>query len=153
MPLLFTGNVVTAADGELKIPEEARNLCALFESGLWLVSASHRRSPLVTSVELTAKRKGLKIDEPRYVSPNIIIQAYLYADRKQNITHYDANAARRRIVATLEQAVQMGANDIHIESVNGRAVVQFRIDGSLRRQDVWTQVEGDSFLPPFIRIR
>ncbi len=146
LPLLFTGNVLTAEGGGLKIPEEARNLCALFDSGLWLVSASHRRSPLVTSVELAAKRKGFKVDEPRYVTPNIIIQAYLYADRRQNNVHYDANAARRRIVATLEQAVQVGANDIHIESVNGRAVVQFRIDGALRRQDVWTQVEGDQFL-------
>lgn len=146
LPLLFSGKVLTAPDGDLKIPEEARNFCALFESGLWLVSASHRRSPLVTSVALAAKRQGFTVDEPRYVTPNIIIQAYTYADRMDNTSHFDANAARRRIVATLEHAVQLGANDIHIESVNGRAVVQFRIDGSLRRQDVWTQVEGDQFL-------
>ncbi|MDD4615682.1 MAG: ATPase, T2SS/T4P/T4SS family [Alphaproteobacteria bacterium] len=146
LPLLFAGSVLTAASGLLKVPEEARNLCALFDNGLWLVSASHRRSPLVTSVAQAAKRQGYKVDEPKYVTPNIIIQAYLYAERSQNASRYDENNARRRIVATLEQAVQMGANDIHIESVNGRAVVQFRIDGSLRRQDVWTQVEGDQFL-------
>ncbi|MFA5041635.1 MAG: ATPase, T2SS/T4P/T4SS family [Bdellovibrionales bacterium] len=146
LPLLFSGTVLTAVEGALKIPDEARNLCALFSSGLWLVSASHRRSPLVTSVAQTAKRHGFKVDEPRYVTPNVIIQAYLYADRTSKSAHYDVNAARRRIVATLEQAVQVGANDIHIESVNGRAVVQFRIDGALRRQDVWTQVEGDQFL-------
>ena len=40
----------------------------------------------------------------------------------------------------------MGANDIHIESVNGRATVQFRIDGALRMQDTWTQREGEHFL-------
>jgi type II secretory ATPase GspE/PulE/Tfp pilus assembly ATPase PilB-like protein len=146
LSLLFTGAVLTAPDGVLKIPDEARNLCALFESGLWLVSASHRRSPLVTSVAQAAKRQGFKVDEPRYVTPNIIIQAYIYADRSDAGSHHDVNVARRRIVATLEQAVQMGANDIHVESVNGRAVVQFRIDGSLRRQDVWTQREGDQFL-------
>jgi type II secretory ATPase GspE/PulE/Tfp pilus assembly ATPase PilB-like protein len=137
---------LTAANGALPIPDEARNLCALFETGLWLVSASHRRSPLVTSVAQAAKRHGFKVDEPRYVTPNIIIQAYVYADRSESGAHYDVNVARRRIVATLEQAVHVGANDIHIESVNGRAVVQFRIDGSLRRQDVWTQTEGDQFL-------
>ncbi|MDD3029181.1 MAG: ATPase, T2SS/T4P/T4SS family [Alphaproteobacteria bacterium] len=144
--LLFRGKVLTAPNGVLKIPDEARNLCALFESGLWLVSASHRRSPLVTSVAQAAKRQGFKVDEPRYVTPNIIIQAYVYADRNNDSAHYDMNAARRRIVATLDKAVQMGANDVHIESVNGRAVVQFRIDGSLRQQDVWTQTEGDQFL-------
>jgi type II secretory ATPase GspE/PulE/Tfp pilus assembly ATPase PilB-like protein len=146
MPLLFAGEVLTAQGGALKVPDEARNLCALFDTGMWLVSASHRRSPLVTSVAQAAKRQGFKVDDTRYVTPNVIIQAYLYADRRNNSSHYDENVARRRIVATLDQAVQMGANDIHIESVNGRAVVQFRIDGSLRRQDVWTQREGDQFL-------
>ncbi|MDR3424639.1 MAG: ATPase, T2SS/T4P/T4SS family [Alphaproteobacteria bacterium] len=146
LPLLFSGDVLTALDGPLKIPDEARNLCALFETGLWLVSASHRHSPLVTSVAQAAKRQGFKVDEPRYVTPNIIIQAYLYSDRKSNSSRFDENAARRRIVATFEAAVQAGANDIHIESVNGRAIVQFRIDGALRRQDAWTQREGDQFL-------
>ena len=146
LPLLFSGDVLTAVDGVLKIPDEARNLCALFSTGLWLVSASHRRSPLVTSVAQAAKRQGFRVDEPRYVTPNIIIQAYLYSERKKSSSQFDENSARRRIVATFDQAVQLGANDIHIESVNGRAVVQFRIDGSLRRQDVWTQREGDQFL-------
>jgi type II secretory ATPase GspE/PulE/Tfp pilus assembly ATPase PilB-like protein len=142
----FGGTVLTAQGGPLKVPEEARSLCVLFDTGLWLVSASHRRSPLVTSVAQAAKRQGIKIDEPRYVTPNIIIQAYLYADRKGNAAHFDENSVRRRIVATLESAVQMGANDIHIESVNGRATVQFRIDGALRHQDTWTQREGEQFL-------
>ncbi len=144
--LAFSGEVLTAAGGPVKIPDEARNFCALFDSGLWLVSASHRRSPLVTSVAAAAERQGHKVDEPRYVTPNIIIQAYLYADRRSNGQHFDDNAVRRRIVATIESAVQMGANDIHIESVNGRATVQFRIDGSLRLQDTWTQREGEQFL-------
>jgi type II secretory ATPase GspE/PulE/Tfp pilus assembly ATPase PilB-like protein len=144
--LSFSGTVLTAEGGPLKVPEEARNLCALFESGLWLVSASHRRSPLVTSVAQAAKRQGYKIDEPRYVTPNIIIQAYIYADRLSGVSQFDENAVRRRIVATLEKAQQMGANDIHVEAVNGRSVVQFRIDGSLRRMDAWTQREGEQFL-------
>ena len=146
VPLTFSGNVLTATDGALRIPDEARNFCALFDNGMWLVSASHRHSPLVTSAALAAKRQGYKISEPRYVTPDIILQAYHYADRRGNASQFDANSVRRRIVATLEQAVQMGANDIHIESVNGRATVQFRIDGSLRLQDAWTQAEGDQFL-------
>jgi type II secretory ATPase GspE/PulE/Tfp pilus assembly ATPase PilB-like protein len=146
IPLAFSGTVVTAAGGSFKIPDEARALCVLFDTGLWLVSASHRRSPLVTSVAQAAKRQGILIDEPRYVTPNIINQAYLYNERKGNAAHFDENSVRRRIVATLDSAVQLGANDIHIESVNGRATVQFRIDGALRHQDTWTQREGEQFL-------
>lgn len=144
--LSFTGRVLTAEDGPLKIPSESRNLCALFDSGLWLVSASHRRSPLVTSVALAAKRQGYKVDEPRYVTPNIITQAYLYADRQTVSAQFDENAVRRKIVHTLEKAVEAGANDIHIESVNNRTRVEFRIDGALRMWETWTQREGEQFL-------
>lgn len=142
----FTGEVLTAENGPLKIPEESRNLCALFDSGLWLVSASHRRSPLITSVEQVARRQGYKINEPRYVTPNIISQAYLYADRKNASATSDENAVRRRIVAMLERAVEVGANDIHIEAVNNRTRVEFRIDGALRVWETWTQKEGEQVL-------
>ena len=33
LPLAFSGAVLTAVDGALKVPDEARNLCALFENG------------------------------------------------------------------------------------------------------------------------
>ncbi|MDX2027611.1 MAG: ATPase, T2SS/T4P/T4SS family [Alphaproteobacteria bacterium] len=144
--IVFNGEVLTAENGPLKIPEESRNLCALFDSGLWLVSASHRRSPLITSVEQVAKRQGYKVGEPRYVTPNIISQAYLYADRKHTATSSDENAVRRRIVAMLERAVEVGANDIHIEAVNDRTRVEFRIDGALRVWETWTQKEGELVL-------
>lgn len=144
--LSFTGGVLTAEGGPLKVPEESRNLCALFDNGLWLVSASHRRSPLITSVELAAKRQGYKVNEPRYVTPNIITQAYLYADRKGASAQFDENAVRRRIVNMLEKAVENGANDIHIEAVNSRTRVEFRIDGALRVWETWTQREGEQVL-------
>jgi hypothetical protein len=145
-PLTFAGAVLTAESGALKVPAEARALCALFDNGMWLVSASHRHSPLVTSVALAARRQGYKVGEPRYVTPNIIIQAYVYADRQSNAAVFDDNAVRRRIVATLEQAVQMGTNDIHIEAVNGRTTIQYRIDGALRHIEALTQREGEQFL-------
>jgi general secretion pathway protein E len=118
----------------------------LFDTGLWLVSASHRRSPLVTSVASAAKRQGYQVDEPRYVTPNIINQAYLYADRKNVGSLFDENAVRRKIVDTLQKAVEANANDIHIEAVNHRTRVEFRIDGALRVWETWTQREGEQFL-------
>jgi len=142
----FTGQVLTIEGGPLKIPDESRNLCALFDSGLWLVSASHRHSPLVTSVAQVARRQGFRVDEPRYVTPNIVRQAYLFADRAGGGTQFDENAVRRRAVATIEKAVEVGANDIHIEAVNNRTRVDFRIDGALRLWETWTQREGEQLL-------
>ncbi len=142
----FSGTVLTAEGGSLKIPEESRNLCALFDSGLWLVSASHRHSPLVTSVAQVARRQGFRVDEPRYVTPNIVRQAYHYADRQGVGATFDENAVRRRAVATIEKAVEVGANDIHIEAVNNSTRVEFRIDGALRVWETWTQREGEQLL-------
>jgi type II secretory ATPase GspE/PulE/Tfp pilus assembly ATPase PilB-like protein len=142
----FAGEVLTAENGPLKVPEESRSLCALFDTGLWLVSASHRRSPLITSVEQAARRQGYKVDEPRYVTPNIILQAYLYADRKSASAQFDENAVRRRIVDMIQKAVDVNANDIHIEAVNNRTRVEFRIDGALRVWETWTQREGEQLL-------
>ena len=140
------GQLLTAPGGPLNIPEESRGLCALFENGLWLVSASHRHSPLVTSVAQMAKRQGLSVDNPRYVTPNIINQAYLFSDRSAMTSQADENTIRRKIVYMLEKAVEMAANDIHIEAVNGRTRIEFRVDGALRVWETWTQREGEQAL-------
>ncbi len=144
-PIVFTGEVLTSENGPIKVPEESRGLCALFDNGLWLVSASHRHSPLVTSVAQAAKRMGHKVNDPRYVTPNIITQAYVYAERTGPVQQ-DENVARRRVVNMLNKAVEVGANDIHIEAVNHRTRVEFRIDGALRVWETWTQREGDQVL-------
>ncbi len=144
--LEFSGDVLTVEGGKLKIPDESRNLCVLFENGMWLVSASHRLSPLVTSVAQMASRHGYQINPARYVTPNIIRQAYLYADRKSSVSRLDDNAVRRRIVDTLQKAVEAGANDVHIEASDGRTRIEFRIDGALRLWETWTQKEGELML-------
>ena len=46
----------------------------------------------------------------------------------------------------LQEAVNLNSNDIHIETGNGQTKIQFRIDGSLRNWEVWTQKEGDQFV-------
>ncbi|MDD5587159.1 MAG: ATPase, T2SS/T4P/T4SS family [Alphaproteobacteria bacterium] len=144
--LTFSGELLTAEGGALKVPEESRNLCALFDNGLWLVSASHRHSPLVTSVAQLAKRTGYHLDEPRYVTPNIIRQAYTYSNRLLVTSKLDENAVRRRISNVLDRAVEIGANDIHIDASDGRTRVEFRIDGALRLWETWTQKEGEFVL-------
>lgn len=144
--LVFEGEVLTAPNGPLQIPEQSRNLCALFDNGMWLVSAAHRHSPLVTSVAQMARRHGYTLGQPRYVTPNIIQQAYLYASRQLTSSRLDDNAVRRRVVDLLQKAVDVGANDIHVEASEGRTRIEFRIDGALRLWETWTQKEGELML-------
>lgn len=142
----FKGQVLTAENGPMKVVPESRNLCALFDTGLWLVSASHRNSPLVTSVAAQARRSGYRVSPPIYVTPDVIAQAYMYASRTRTSVANDTNAIRRKIVKTLEDARKVGANDIHIECSHGRSKVEFRIEGSLTRYENWTQKEGEMLL-------
>ena len=144
--IVFQGALLTAVGGLIKIPQESRNLCALFDTGLWLVSASHRNSPLVTSVAATARRMGFEVKPARLVTPDVIKSAYNYFERQVSSLRLDENSVRRQIVRTLSSAVEGGANDIHIEASGGRTKVELRIDGTLRLWETWTQKEGEQFL-------
>ncbi len=46
----------------------------------------------------------------------------------------------------LEKAVEMGANDIHIATMNKSTRIEFRVDGALRVWETWTQREGEQVL-------
>jgi type II secretory ATPase GspE/PulE/Tfp pilus assembly ATPase PilB-like protein len=144
--IVFQGNLLTAMGGAIKIPQESRNLCALFDTGLWLVSASHRNSPLVTSVAATARRMGFTVNNAHLVTPDVIKAAYNYFERQISSLRLDENAVRRQIVRTIQAGAESGANDIHIEANAGRTRVEFRIDGTLRMWETWTQKEGEQFL-------
>lgn len=143
----FSGNVLTAEDGQLRVPAESRKLCALFDTGMWLVSESYKNSPFVTSVAAQARRQGFKVNEPNYVTPDVIQQAYNYASKAtQGTGTLDENAIRRRIKDVFQKAREAGANDVHVEVAEGRTKIEFRIDGSLIVADTLTEGEGETLL-------
>lgn len=142
----FTGKVLTAEGGELRVAAESRKLCALFDTGLWLVSESYRNSPFVTSVAAQARRQGYKVDEAMHVTPDVIQQAYNYASRDVQANVVDENAVRRRIKDVFIKAREAGANDVHIEVADGRTKIEFRIDGSMIVSDTLTEKEGETLM-------
>lgn len=142
----FSGSVLTGENGDLKVPAESRKLCALFDTGMWLVSSSYRNSPFVTSVAAQARRQGFKVDEPMFVTPDVIQQAYAYGSRGLEVKQLDENVVRRRIKEVFAKAREAGANDVHIEVADGRTKIEFRIDGSLIVADTLTQEEGETLM-------
>lgn len=142
----FSGTVLTGENGDLKVPAESRKLCALFDTGMWLVSSSYRNSPFVTSVAAQARRQGFKVDEPMFVTPDVIQQAYAYGSRGLEVKQLDENVVRRRIKDVFMKAREAGANDVHIEVADGRTKIEFRIDGSLIVADTLTQEEGETLM-------
>ena len=143
---LTAGKILTAPAGPLQIPEESRRVCALFETGLWLVSESHRNSPLIRSVASMARRLNYPVNEAQFVTPDVIQMAYAQELRATGSNRYDDNAIRRRIGEVIQAACDLRANDIHIEVSDGKTSVQFRVDGTLRVWENWTKREGELFL-------
>ncbi len=144
--LVFAGRVLTAEGSDLRIPAESRKLCALFDTGMWLVTESYKNSPFVTSVAAQARRQGFKVDDPIYVTPDVITQAYAFAVKGQQAQVIDENVIRRRIREVFQKAREAGANDVHIEVADGRTKIEFRIDGSLIVVDTLTQKEGETMM-------
>ena len=144
--IVFTGRVLTTEGGELRVPAESRKLCVLFDTGMWLVTESYRNSPFVTSVAAQARRQGYKVDDPQYVTPDVIAQAYAFSARSGTVAAIDENAIRRRIKEVFVKAREAGANDVHIEVAEGRTKIEFRVDGSLIVADTLTQQEGETLM-------
>ncbi len=139
------GELLTIPSGSLKIPEQSRQICALFDTGLFVVSESHGTSPLVSAVAAQARRSSLKVHTPAYVTPDLIRRLYQLYDREKG-GKVDNNSVKRSLERVLQAAVDLNANDIHIEASEGRTKIQFRIDGTLRIWENWTQDEGERML-------
>lgn len=143
--MTFEGDVITAPDGPLGslVMDQSRGLCALFSTGVWLVSETHRASPLVTAVEDLARKHGHAVDKPTLVSPEVIPQAYAYARKRQgDKSTGDDSTFKRLVEGLLDQGAAEHASDIHIDTSDGKTIVQLCVDGELKEVARWTQEEG-----------
>jgi hypothetical protein len=77
----FSGKVLTANYGGLRVPAEAREHCALFSNGMCLVLEGSAELSLVKDVISLAERKGYKMTDTRLVSADVLVQAENYAKR------------------------------------------------------------------------
>ncbi len=77
----FSGKVLTANYGGLRVSAEARAHCALFSNGMCLVLEESAELPLVNDVIALAERKGYKMTDRRLVSADVLVQAENYAKR------------------------------------------------------------------------
>ncbi|MDA8004095.1 MAG: Flp pilus assembly complex ATPase component TadA [Alphaproteobacteria bacterium] len=127
---------------------ELRRVAALTESGVLVVSSSHRRSPLVLSLLRTAARHGIEItDEREVLDLQEVATIYGRTDLESisGISVLDrAESIRRQreIVAILAQAVQEEVSDVHLRVLPESASLYFRRHGRMTRIRNYTVDEG-----------
>jgi type II secretory ATPase GspE/PulE/Tfp pilus assembly ATPase PilB-like protein len=140
--------MLTAPGGLLDHGPDLRRVAAFSPTGLFIVSASHRRSPLVLSVLRSAERHGIEITEIREVT-DLQEVAAAYGDTNlesvSGISVLDrAESVRRQreIVGILAQAVAEEVSDVHLRVLPEGAVLYFRRHGRMTRVRDYTSDEG-----------
>lgn len=140
--------VLTNAGMVLDHGPELRRVAALTESGVLVVSSSHRRSPMVLSLLRAAARQGIEITEEREVVDLQEI-ATIYGrtdlDSISGISVLDrAESIRRQreIVGILAQAVSEEVSDVHLRVLPDSATLYFRRHGRMTRIRNYTVDEG-----------
>lgn len=141
------GALLTGPGGAYERRPEQRELMALFENGLFLVSRSHIDDPHVVSFAGLLRRKGMTIELiPSEIS--VISQCYDASDGNQDqVVKADdeATSMQRDIVRFIAECSRLKASDAHVVVNQGSARVRLRIDGILKDFVEWRAAYGMDF--------
>lgn len=142
--IVFEGDVLTAQGARLGcVPENTRRVCVLFSTGVLLVSDAHKTSPLIGAVQSEAALCRVHVTEIRYVSPEVITQAYAYAaKRARQAGSGDESVYRVLVERVLRVASERHASDVHLTVADGRTLIQIGADNELHEFERWTVDEG-----------
>ncbi|MAJ63880.1 MAG: hypothetical protein CL558_12240 [Alphaproteobacteria bacterium] len=141
------GSLLTGPGGAYERRPEQRELMALFENGLFLVSKSHMDDPHVVSFAGLLRRKGMTIN---LIPCDIALLTKCYesgGDNENQVMKADdeATSMQREIVRFIAECARLKASDAHVVVSHGSAIVRLRIDGVLKDFVEWRAAYGSDF--------
>lgn len=142
-----SGALLTGPGGAYERRPEQRELMALFESGLFLVSRSHMDDPHVVSFAGLLRRKGMQI---QMVPCEISLLTRCYDEGGQHEDQVmkaddEATSMQREIVRFIAECARLKASDAHVVVSHDSAIVRLRIDGVLKDHVEWRSAYGSDF--------
>ena len=150
--LLFSNDnrLLTVEGGELVVDDETRRMLALFSDGTYLVDESHRFDGKVLNFTAIARRRKLRIAEPRYISTSEMVALYAYAERGQGQIQVSAEEAsdyqmQIDFLSVISRAAMHKVSDIHVIVANS-TLVYFRSSGMMERELEYSKEWGESFV-------
>jgi len=140
------GELLTAPGGPYERRPELREIMALFESGLFLVSRSHTDDPHLASFEGLLRRKGMEIERVK-VDLSLIRKVYEEHERRHAVRRPDqtASSMQRDILRLIGDGAEHKASDLHIVVGRDSAEVRMRSDGILQPMHEWRAQYGQDF--------
>ena len=154
LQLLFAGGnkLLTASNSDtLSIGDDTRRLLALFADGHFLVVESHKFDGRVMSFQVLAKRKGLRLAKPTFISQNELNAIYAYAERSGPIELSEKEVEenqlqmQRDFVNVVARAAAEKVSDIHVVVADSTQIM-FRINGMMQTVMEYDGAWGESFV-------
>lgn len=142
------GNLLTGPGGILERRPEQREIMALFESGLLLVSKFHVDDPHISSFVGLLRRKGMTVD---VVTSDLGLISKCYDERdeggSEGVVRADdeATSMQKDIVRFIGECARLKASDAHIVVDPTSTRVRLRVDGILRDYTEWRSAYGADF--------
>ncbi len=150
--LLFSNDnrLLTMEGGELVVDDETRRMLALFSDGTYLVDESHRFDGKVLNFAAIARRRKIRIADPRYVSASEMAALYAYAERGQGQIQVSAEEAsdyqmQIDFLSVISRAAMHKVSDIHVIVANS-TLVYFRSSGMMERELEYSKEWGEAFV-------
>lgn len=142
--------LLTLPGSEIMINDDTRRLLALFSSGQFLVSETHKFDGRVLSFEVLARKKKLAINKPTYVSQNELNAIYAYGERAystndDNVLDADQMEMQKDFVNVVARAATQKVSDIHV-IVADSTQIMFRINGMMVTQMEYNKDWGEAFV-------
>ena len=142
--------LLTVEGGEVIIDDETRRMLALFSDGTYLVDESHRFDGKVLNFTATARRRKIKIADPRYISASEMSALYAYAERGQGqikVSAEEASDYQMQIdfLSVISRAAMHKVSDIHVIVANS-TMVFFRSSGMMERELEYSKEWGEAFV-------
>lgn len=142
--------LLTMEGGELVVDDETRRMLALFSDGTYLVDESHRFDGKVLNFAALARRRKIRIAEPRYISSSEISALYAYAERGQGQIQVSAEEAsdyqmQIDFLSVISRAAMHKVSDIHVIVANS-TLVYFRSSGMMERELEYSKEWGEAFV-------
>ena len=142
------GNLLTGPGGPLERRPEQREIMALFENGLLLISKFHIDDPHTTSFIGLLRRKGMTID---VVASDLGVISKCYDERDEGnadgIVRADdeTTSMQRDIIRFVGECARLKASDAHVVVDATSTRVRLRVDGILRDYMEWRSAYGSDF--------
>ncbi len=141
------GELLTAPGAIYERRAELRDILALFQDGLFMISKSHLDDPHVASFEGLLRRKGLQVEKVA-VEMGIIREVYQGLMDQSAAVRGEASSTtmQRDILRFIADITKMRTSDIHIVVNRDTAEVRVRQDGVVRPYLEWRASYGADFL-------